>query len=135
MQEFFYNDENLSTDAYFQEFLRDNPGKGYLKIRASAANEAIPITGIKIKVSKIIGDKIIVFYEGVTDSSGMINDIVLPAPAANLDDEVEPRFTDYNLDATGSTQNINLKYSISVCCGITVIQYINITPTSGELYG
>lgn len=135
MKELFYNDESLRNNPYFQDFLRDNPGKGYLKVRASAANEAIPISDVMIKVSKIIGDTKVIFFEGKTDYSGMINDIVLPAPRENSNDEIIPLFTEYTLEATGSNQNVDMKYSISVFCGITVIQYVNITPTTGEMYG
>lgn len=128
MNELFYTDQRLQNDVAYQEFVRDNPSKGYLKIRASAANEAVPISGIKIKVSKLIGTNNVIFFEGETDYSGMINNIVLPAPQAAISDEVIPKFTDYDLTAKGSIQNIDDRYSISVCCGITVIQYINVTP-------
>ncbi len=128
MNEIFYTDERLKSDAAYQEFLRENPGVGYLKVRASAANEAVPISGIQIKVSKLIGTNNVVFFRGETDYSGMINDIVLPAPKEVVSDEVIPKFTSYDLTAKGSIQNIDDRYTISVCCGITVIQYINVTP-------
>lgn len=128
MIEKYFNDESLKNDPSFVEFLNNNPGKGYLKVRATAANEAVPISNINIKVTKNIGDYKVIFYEGKTDYSGMINDIVLPSPRGVSNDEVAPVFTDYNLEATGSSQNINLNYKISICCNITVIQYINITP-------
>ena len=60
MVEKLYTDKSLQNDLAYQKFLKDNTGRGYLKIRASAANEAIPISGIKIKVSKVIGDNKIV---------------------------------------------------------------------------
>ena len=129
MKEVFYTDESLKNNAAYQEFVRNNPGQGFLKIRASAANQAVPISGIKIKVSKQIGDTKVIFFEGETDYSGMINNIVLPAPREVISDEIAPKFTDYDLTATGSLQLFNEKYNISVCCGITIIQYINVTPT------
>ena len=85
-----------------------------------------------IKVTKDIGNYRVIFYEGKTDYSGMINDIVLPSPRRVSSDEIAPSFTDYNLQATGSSQDINLNYKISICCSITVIQYINITPKGLE---
>ena len=134
MIEKYFNDESLKNYSKYIEFINNNPGKGYLKVRASAANEAIPISNINIKITKNIGNYRVIFYEGKTDYSGMINDIVLPSPRKIINDEVAPNFTDYNLHATGSSQNIDLNYTISICCGITVIQYINVTPKGLE-YG
>ena len=131
MVEKLYTDKSLQNDLAYQKFLKDNTGRGSLKIRASAANEAIPISGIKIKVSKVIGDNKIVFFQGETDYSGMINNIVLPAPPSIDNDEVAPNFTGYYVTATGSSQNVNQTFNISICCGITVIQYINVTPSAG----
>ena len=129
--ELFYTDKLLESDAEYQEFIRNNPGNGYLKIRASSANEAVPVEGLNIKVSKEIGNNNIIFYEGKTDYSGMINDIILPAPMANMDDLVEPNFTEYKINATNA--NTQQEFSISICCGFTVIQYINVTPSGAEI--
>ena len=61
----------------------------------------------------------------------MINNISLPAPMAITDDLVEPNFTEYLIEATN--KDIKQEYTISICCGFTVIQYINVTPTVNEI--
>lgn len=127
----FYTDKLLENDSSFQEFIRESPGTGYLKIRATSANEAVPVEGLNIKVSKEIGNNKVVFFEGKTDYSGMINDIVLPAPMAITDVLVEPKFNTYKVEA--KNENINQEYEISICCGFTVIQYINVTPSGNEI--
>ena len=104
---------------------------GYLKSRASSINEAIPASGINIRVSKVIGNNNVIFFEGVTDESGMINDIVLPAPRAITSDLEAPKFSEYKITATGP--NINQEYTISICCSITIIQYINVIPSIGDV--
>ena len=129
--ELFYTDKSLENDFSFQEFIKNSPGTGYLKIRATSANEAVPVEGLNIKVSKEIGNNKIIFYEGKTDYSGMINNISLPAPMAITDDLVEPNFTEYLIEATN--KDIKQEYTISICCGFTVIQYINVTPTVNEI--
>lgn len=129
--ELFYTDKLLENDSSFQEFIRNSPGTGYLKIRATSAFEAVPVEGLNIKVSKEIGNNKVIFYEGKTDYSGMINDIVLSAPMAITDDLVEPKFNTYKIEA--KNENINQEYDISICCGFTVIQYINVTPSSNEI--
>lgn len=125
-------DEALKKDASFQAFLRENPGYSTLKIRASAANEAYPISGVKVLVSRVIGNNEVIFFEGETDVSGMINNIVLPSPRAIKNDLEVPQFTEYQLHADSAPNNYQHDFQISVCCGITVIQYINITPPGTE---
>ena len=121
------NDKIINDSAY-QDYLKDNPGTGYLKVRASSASEAMPIEGVNIIVSKKIGDNTIIFYDGKTDSSGMINNIKLPTPRRITNNEEAPSFSTYNLRAVYPTDNFDKTYDISLCCSITVVQYINITP-------
>ena len=123
-----YNDKSLESDSDYQNFLKDNPDYGYLKIRASSANEALPVKGVKIIVSKIIGDNKVVFYEGETDESGMINDIKLPSPPKVESDDEVPKFADYDVEASYPPLNFNKVYHDSICCNINVIQYVSIFP-------
>ena len=68
--------EFMNTKSY-QDFIKNNPGKGNLKIRAYAASEALPVSGLRIVVSSTINNQKIIFFDGLTDSSGMINTISL----------------------------------------------------------
>lgn len=122
------NDEKLESDISFQKYLEDNPGTGYLKVRASSANEAMPIEGVEVIVSKKIGDNTIVFYDGKTDASGMINGIKLPTPKRINNNLEAPNFSTYNLRAVYPDDSYDQNYEISLCCSITIVQYINITP-------
>lgn len=118
----------LNDDKDYQAFLKNNPGRGFLKIRATSASEAVPVEGVKITVSKEIGDNNIIFFDGKTDESGMINGITLPTPPKVTSDLVAPNFADYRLHAEYSSENFDKNYVISICCSISVIQYINVTP-------
>ena len=122
------NNEILQNDSAYQDFLKENPGRGTLKIRTSSASEAMPIKDVTIIVSKKIGNNTIIFYEGLTDNSGMINDIKLPTPKAIQNDEEQPNFTSYQLHAIYEPDKFDKYYEVSLCCGFSVIQYINITP-------
>lgn len=120
--------EKLENNAAFQDFLKANPGVGTLKVRVSSINKALPVEGVDITVSKIIGDDTIVFFDGKTDESGMVKNIQLPTPSGNLNDEVAPEFTTYQLHAVYIPENFDKMYDIALCCGTSVIQNINITP-------
>ena len=122
------DDKQLESDVSFKRYLEDNPGTGYLKVRASSANEAMPVEGVEVIVSKKIGDNTIVFYDGKTDASGMINGIKLPTPKRINNNLEAPNFSTYNLRAVYPNDSYDQSYEISLCCSITIVQYINITP-------
>ena len=120
------NDQNfINTDEY-KNFMKENPSFGILKIRANAAREAMPVSGVKVVVTKKIGSDTVIFYEGVTDESGMINNIKLPTPEAISDDLVVPPSTTYEVDAIYT--NEEQIYPVNVFSGIYVVQTIKITP-------
>lgn len=121
--------EKLQNNKAYQEYLKENPSTGYLKVRATSLNEAMPIEGVNIIVSKKIGDDTIIFYEGKTDVSGMINDIKLPTPIRVSNNEEVPNFSTYNLRAIYEKDNFDKTYDISLCCSITIVQYINVIPS------
>jgi len=61
--------DKLKNDSVYQDFLNSNPGVGNIKVRATSANEAFPVSGVSVVVSKVIGDNTIIFFEGMTDES------------------------------------------------------------------
>ena len=76
-----------------------------------------------------MNDKVI-FFEGVTDASGVTERIALPAAKIQTDNLVAPIPTTYDVNITNKMQNINSVYSIKIYDGICVAQNINITPNS-----
>lgn len=111
----------------FVSFSLENNGIGKLKIRAYAANEALPVEGLHIVISsKIDGDDVI-FFDGKTDSSGMVDTIELPAPK-NDDNLVVPKTITYMI-VVDSKNN----FMVDMYDGISVLQNINYVP--GGYYG
>ena len=127
----------IGTESY-KKFITLNPGEGYLRIRAYAASGAIPIKGLKIMVSKIIDDQNVVFFEGETDESGMIEKIALPAPLTDKDNLLVPEAATYDILSTYVPNNAPEKFNVSMYDGICVMQNISIVPNVGmgrEFYG
>lgn len=122
------SDEKLNNNQAFQDFLKDNPSTGTLKVRVSSINKALPVENVNITVSKVIGDDTVIFFDGKTDESGMVMNIKLPTPMGNPNDEVAPSFTTYQLHAVYEAEKFDKIYDIALCCGVSVIQNINITP-------
>lgn len=121
----------LTTDSsdVYRSFLNENKGNGILKIRANSINEAIPVSSLRIIVStKYINDNLI-FFDGYTDESGMINDLTLPTPILSNDLNV-PLGIVYNIDTF--INNIKKSYSVILYDGVEVLQNINIIPSFGD---
>ena len=130
MKVYYLNDEDLIASALFQKFLTDNPASGMLKIRSFAASMAVPIKGLRVIVSSMLDDNTkVIFFEGVTDESGMIENIKLPAPKLSNDNLVAPVKTEYEIEANYDPDNIKLIYKINMYEDVCVMQNINITPT------
>ena len=127
------NDINFTNSNLYQEFLKENPKTGYLKIRAYAASGAIPITNLKVIVSKNIENDKIIFFEGLTNSSGIIENITLPAPSLNESDLVKPNNITYDIEATYESGS-KYTYQVYIYENVYVIQNINIVPNiKGDL--
>ena len=127
MNTYNINDTNFINSSEYQEFIKNNPEVGFLKIRAFAASGAIPISNMKVVVSKNVNNDNVIFYEGYTNSSGIIERITLPAPRLEVNNMNAPSRTSYLITATYSN---NIKtYEINIYENVSVIQNINITPT------
>ncbi len=113
----------------YQKFLKDNPGSGRLRIRAYAANGAVPISNLKVVVTKDIENNKITFFEGATNESGIIDGITLPAPIINTDNLIQPNSTTYDITATYN--NIDLLYKINMYDDVMVVQNISVVPDMG----
>ena len=118
--------EFMNTDEY-KNFINLNPGVGKLKVRSYAASEALPVSGLHIVVSTEIGNTNVVFFDGVTDASGVIDTISLPAPKL-LDNLMVPSSITYKIVA-GDRDS----FFVNIYDGICVLQNTNYVP--GEVYG
>ena len=124
-----FDDESFKNTQAYQDFVKSNLSSGILNIRAYAANEAIPISGLRIIVSKNINNLKVVFFEGATDNSGMINQISLPAPLIDSNNLETPLGTEYNIEAIYDPSNMSSFYKVLIYANISVLQNINIVPS------
>lgn len=116
-------------DTYkYKEFINLNPAFGRLKVRAYTASEAIPVRGLDVKITKIIDGVNVVFFEGKTDSSGVIENILLPAPKLDNAENQVPPSIEYNLTASYDEKFKPVVYKVIIYDNIYVIQNINVLP-------
>lgn len=128
MNTYYFNSEQFKNSSTYKNFMRDFPSQGNLKIRAFSASEAIPITNLQIIIStEYEGDKII-FFEGRTDNSGVIEKITLPAPKQVTNNLEIPTKLTYEINAKNDIGTIDKKYIVNMYEDVCVIQNINIIP-------
>lgn len=128
MNTYYFNDTNFKNTQIYRNFISEYPSVGKLKIRAYAASEAIPISNLQIIISTIYNDNNIIFFDGRTDSSGVIEEIQLPTPKQNTNNlEVPTRLT-YDITAKNDIGTINKVYKVNMYENVCVVQTINIIP-------
>ena len=120
-------DEFKRTPEY-QDFSKDNPELGTLKVQAFTAYNALPVEGTEVMISQDIEEYRVVFFRGQTDSSGIIDDIQLPAPKSSFGSIEPPLYTVYDLTAIHTGYESIKQYSIGMFGGIKVIQYVKMIP-------
>ena len=124
-----FDDPIFRESQLYQNFIRENPGLGYLRIRAYAASQALPISGLRIIVSKIVDNNKIVFFDGVTNTSGIIEKINLPTPRLNNDNQVVPGTTAYDIEAIYKPDNIDRMYHVNMYENVYAVQNISVVPS------
>ena len=120
------NDKDFLNSELYRSFINQNPGIGFLKIRAYAASGAVPISGLSVVISKDIGGNKVIFFEGVTNESGVIERISLPVPRMSSDNMIAPVISTYDINTTYEGEN--RLYKVNVYDDIYVVQNINVTP-------
>ncbi len=122
-------EEFSKTDDY-QGFVGVNPKQGSLKVMAFTAYQAIPIENAEIIITKEIGGNNVLFFRGYTDSSGIIDNITLPAPTSGYDDNSfqTSSTTSYKLTAIKDKYDSVKQYIINMIGDVKVLQYIKMTP-------
>lgn len=116
-------EEFKNTDLY-EDFIKENDDIGNLKVQVFTAYGAIPIENTNIVVYKDIEEYRIIFFQGITDSSGIISDISLPAPRMVTSNEEVPIYTVYNMTAFNTGYETLKNFSIGMLGGVNVIQYV-----------
>lgn len=121
-------EEFKNTDLY-EDFIKENDDTGNLKVQVFTAYGAIPIQNTNIVVYKDIEEYRVVFFQGVTDISGIISDIKLPAPMMVTSNEETPIYTIYNMTAFNTGYESLKTYTIGMLGGVNVIQYVKMMPS------
>lgn len=128
MEENYITYEQFKTTPSYEKFLAENPSQGVLKVQAFTSDQAIPIADAEVYIVKKIDGQDVLFFKGTTNSSGIIDNIVLPAPDGDYNFETleTPKYTTYELVFSSKLYNTIQQYQIAMFGGIKVLQYIKL---------
>lgn len=127
MNNISYND--FKNTKFYSTFIKNNSGRGYLKVIVSTASEAVPIVDAEVVVYQDIENYRVIFYRGRTDSSGIIDNIELPSPNSVTFGSLEvPEYAIYKLDIKANGYVDIYDYIVGVFSNIKVIQNVNLEP-------
>lgn len=128
MEEYFNSEKHA-------DYLKNNPGSGLLRIQVYTVNQAFPLEDVEVKVYKEIDGKRVVFFNGVTDSSGIIDNINLPTKEVKKEVESASDImsTDYIIEAKYPKTGVAQDYIVSIYDDLKVIQPIKFASVSGGI--
>jgi len=69
----------------YEEYIRNYPGRGTLKVQVSVARGAYPVKNVMVDVSQLYDGVRYSLYNDVTDISGIVDNMVLPARSLSSD--------------------------------------------------
>ena len=119
------NNKNDSTENY-EDFLKNNIGRGTLKIHTLIGNTFFPVQDVKVEVYKMFGDEKKVFFSGTTSDSGMIDDIILPTMSRR--DDYLNGAVKYQISVKSDNYDSEDVMDVYIYDGIKSIQKIEMTP-------
>ena len=126
----FISYEEFKKSEAYPAFAEKNSATGSLKVQAFMADQAIPVANVEILITKEIANQVVVFFRGFTNSSGIIDNIILPAPPDiyNASTETISEFELYDLTAVKESFQTLQKYTIAIFGGLKSLQYIKMVP-------
>ncbi|MDD6174528.1 MAG: hypothetical protein PUC59_02025 [Firmicutes bacterium] len=93
-------DIHTATEAEYRDFLKSHPANGSLKVQVYTARGALPVEKAEVEIAKLFSGNARILYQGTTDSSGILEDIALPALPASYSqspDTAAQSGTDYQV--------------------------------------
>lgn len=67
------------TDDTYAVFLKTHPGRGKLRVQVSTGRGSFPVEDAAVEVSRKFGEEKRIFYKMMSDESGIVDNMELPA--------------------------------------------------------
>ena len=107
-----------------------NSEHGFLKVEVRTGENGIPVSGAAVSVTKKNGKEEDIMFTGITDESGSVPIIELPAPPMGTDNTPESfeHYETYMVSAYSNGFYREVSENVPIFSGITSIQRFNLIP-------
>ena len=122
----------------FERYISGHPGRGSLKVQISAANRSFPVKNVFVDVAVISDGMRYSLYHDVTDSSGIVDEIVLPSCAGSDNNSPETAGksdVQYLVSVFHPSFREVVDFPVTIQDRIETILPIALEPLSGETEG
>ena len=122
----------------FEQYIGSHPGRGSLKVQVSAANRSFPVQNVFVDVAVMSDGTRYSLYHDVTDESGIVNEIVLPACSAADNNSPETAGKDdtvYLISVFHPAFREVVDFPVTVQDRIETILPVALEPLSGDREG
>ena len=123
-----------TADLTYEEFLAANPQTGALRVQAFIGAQGLPVQGALVTVSAAFKDGERVLYAVKTNSDGIADNLILPAPdreASQIPGSQNP-FAEYNVSVSHPDYRTALFTGVPVFAGVKSIQPVVFLPRGTE---
>lgn len=121
--------------ADYDEFLRNNPSQGIMRVQAFTADQAFPVTNAAVRVYIRLAEGERELYSGITDVDGIADNIRLPAPDSSIsfneNSTIEP-YAVYSLRVSKPGFSTAVFEGIPVFDSVKSIQPVEMVPLSSD---
>ena len=121
--------------ADYNEFVRNNPSEGLLRVQVFTANQAFPVPNATVRVYIRLAEGERELYSGITDVDGIADNIRLPAPdgsvSFNENSTVEP-YAVYTLRVNKPSFSAAVFEGVPVFDSVKSIQPVELVPLSSD---
>lgn len=124
------NSENIQQQEDWMNFEARNTSNGFLKVQVYSAQGAFPLKDARVVISKELDNQQKIFYEMVTDESGITQPVSLPAPDAShsfVVDGMRP-YENYNIEVSKQGFQTSLREGLPIFPGVVSLQPIQLRP-------
>ena len=119
----------------YDEFIVQNTASGVLRIQASAGGQSIPLGNVRVSVYKDLADGRHIFYTVTTNSDGVADGMVLPAPPREnsiIGNGMAP-FANYSVIAERDGMRGETVENVPIFAGVKSIQPITLASLPMEV--
>ena len=124
------SNEKVQTPEDWINFENRNTSNGFLKVQVYSAKGAFPLKDARVIIFKELDNQRKIFYEMVTDESGITQPVSLPAPDAShsfVVDGIRP-YENYNIEVSKQGFQTTLREGLPIFPGVVSLQPIQLRP-------